>query len=406
MISINDQQVGNYKLCHLLGRGGCAEVYLGEHIFLKKQVAIKLLHARFADPSALKNFHREAQLIASLDHPHIVRVLEFGLADTIPYLAMEYAQNGSLRQRYRKGTRLPLDTILSYVTQIGAAIQYAHDHKLVHRDIKPDNILLDQHDKILLSDFGIALLQETSQQSTKDAIGTVAYMAPEQLQGKPCFASDQYALSIMIYEWISGNTPFQGSSTEIGTQHLFTQPPSLREQIPTLSPEVEQVIFRALAKDPTKRFPTIQTFVLALKHATHNPCSQTGREPIQSLISSYTKTEHAQTTIFTSTSTLRDTPSTHSHLAITPALSTQRSLTDWIISYIVYPLGYTIMLYLLLLIIGFFSFGRKKDLFTNTPSPQLLAMITGIFVASLCIVICVSGILKRRRLSSSLHINP
>src|SRR6202035_5548761 len=107
MISINDQQVGNYKLCHLLGRGGCAEVYLGEHIFLQKQVAIKLLHARFADPLALKNFHREAQLIASLDHPHIVRVLEFGLADTIPYLAMEYAQNGSLRQRYQKGTRLP-----------------------------------------------------------------------------------------------------------------------------------------------------------------------------------------------------------------------------------------------------------------------------------------------------------
>ena len=102
MIYTHNQQVGNYKLCHLIGRGGCAEVYLGEHIFLKKQVAIKLLHARFDDPLALKNFHREAQFIASLDHPHIVQVLEFGFADTIPYLAMEYAPNGSLRQRYPK----------------------------------------------------------------------------------------------------------------------------------------------------------------------------------------------------------------------------------------------------------------------------------------------------------------
>ena len=113
-----------------------------------------------------------------------------------------------------------------------------------------------------------------SQQSTKDAIGTVAYMAPEQLQGKPCFASDQYALGIMIYEWISGNTPFQGSPTEIGTQHLFTQPPSLRKQIPTLSPEVEQMIFRALEKIQ-RTFPEIQTFVHALTHATDHSRPQT-----------------------------------------------------------------------------------------------------------------------------------
>ena len=178
----------------------------------------------------------------------------------------------------QRNTRLPLGSILSYVTQIGAAIQYAHDHKLVHRDIKPDNILLNRYDKILLSDFGIALLQETSQQSTKDAIGTVAYMAPEQLQGKPCFASDQYALGIMIYEWISGNTPFQGSPTEICTQHLFTSPSSLRRQIPTLSLEVEQVIFRALAKDPKERFTDIQTFVDALTHAIDHSYPQTERE--------------------------------------------------------------------------------------------------------------------------------
>ena len=319
---------------------------------------------------------------------------------------MEYAQNGSLRHRYPKGTRLPLDTILSHVTHIGAAIQYAHDHKLVHRDIKPDNMLLDQDDKILLSDFGIALLQETSQQSTKDVIGTVAYMAPEQLQGKPCFASDQYALGIMLYEWISGNTPFQGSPTEICTQHLLTQPSSLREQIPALSVEVEHVIFRALAKEPKERFPNIQTFVDALKHARDNSYLQPERTLAQFTALPHMQTEYSQKTVFAYTPTIAasNRPSIDTQFIVAQAISTKRSLTDWIILHILYPLGYSIILYLFLLIIGFFAFGFQRDAFTNAMSPQGIAMTIRTFVVSFCLVIFMYCMLKRRSYLSCLHV--
>ncbi|GER89683.1 hypothetical protein KDW_38450 [Dictyobacter vulcani] len=384
------QQIGNYKIHQMIGCGGYAEVHLGEHLFLRKQAAIKLLHAQLADTLAIKNFHHEAQLISQLNHPHIVRVLEFGVAENIPYLAMEYAPNGTLRQLHPRGSQLTLETILAYVTQLGAAIQYAHDHKLIHRDIKPDNILLTANNDLLLSDFGIALIQATTQQSTKEAIGTVAYMAPEQLQGKPCFASDQYALGIMIYEWISGTTPFQGSPTEVCTQHMFTPPSSLKGQIPTLSAEVEQVLFKALAKEPKERFPSIQSFVDAFRAAIHNSTEQVWS-------SSITPTEPAQKTIFTPTATTASyTPPPYASIAATQAIATKGSLTDWIIPHIVYPLSYTIMLYLFLLVVDFFAFGLKKDLFTNTPSIQIIAMTTGTFAVSCCTVIFAYYVMKRR----------
>ncbi|GCE23259.1 serine/threonine protein kinase [Dictyobacter kobayashii] len=383
------QQIGNYKIHQMIGRGGYAEVHLGEHLFLRKQAAIKLLHAQLADTLAIQNFHHEAQLISQLNHPHIVRVLEFGVAENIPYLAMEYASNGTLRQLHPRGSQLTLETILAYVTQLGAAIQYAHDHKLVHRDIKPDNILLTANNDLLLSDFGIALIQATTQQSTKEAIGTVAYMAPEQLQGKPCFASDQYALGIMIYEWISGTTPFQGSPTEVCTQHMFTPPSSLKGQIPTLSAEVEQVIFKALAKEPKERFPTIQGFVDAFRDAMHNSTKQVWASPI-------TQTEHAQKTISTPTATTASYNPPYVRIAATQTITTEGSLTDWIISHIVYPLGYIVILYLFLLVVGFFAFGLKKDLFTNTPSIQIIAMTTGTFAVSCCTVIFAYCVMKRR----------
>src|SRR2546425_5857830 len=138
------QQLGNYRLVRLLGRGGFAEVYLGEHVYLKTQAAIKVLHTPLANDD-MEGFLTEARSIARLKHPHIVRVLEFGVEDGTPFLVTTYAPNGSLRQRHPKGTLLALASVVSYVKQAATALQYAHDQKLLHRDIKPENMLLGRY---------------------------------------------------------------------------------------------------------------------------------------------------------------------------------------------------------------------------------------------------------------------
>lgn len=260
------QQLGNYRLMRLLGRGGFAEVYLGEHIFLGTQAAIKVLHIQVAG-SETEHFIAEARTIAHLQHPHIVRVLEFGMQQETPYLVMEYVPSGSLRQRYPKGTVLSLATIIPYVSQIASALDYAHAQKLIHRDIKPENMLIGSTNELKLSDFGIAMIAQTSRYQTQEVIGTVAYMAPEQLQGKSRPASDQYSLGIVVYEWLSGTPPFCGSFTEIASQHVLVPPPPLHDKVPGISPVVEQAVMVALAKDPQQRFANVRAFAHALEQA-------------------------------------------------------------------------------------------------------------------------------------------
>jgi serine/threonine protein kinase len=182
---------------------------------------------------------------------------------------MDYASNGNLRQRHPKNTRLPLETIVTYIKQVADALQYAHDERLIHRDIKPENMLLGRRNEVLLSDFGIALIaQSTHMQSTQEVVGTAYYMAPEQLQGKPRLASDQYALGIVVYEWLSGNRPFHGSFSEIASQHMFVPPAPLRERVSTISPALEEVVMTALAKDPHQRFGSVRAFATALEQAS------------------------------------------------------------------------------------------------------------------------------------------
>jgi serine/threonine protein kinase len=149
------QQLGNYRLLRLLGRGGFAEVYLGEHLYLKSWAALKVLHTQLTDEDA-QRFVQEAQTLARLSHPHIVRVLDFAVHEGLPFLVMEYAPGGTLRTRHPRQTRLPLDTIVVYVNQVAQALQFAHDHRLIHRDVKPENMLLGSRDDVLLSDFGHA----------------------------------------------------------------------------------------------------------------------------------------------------------------------------------------------------------------------------------------------------------
>ncbi len=263
------QKLGNYLLTRSLGQGGFAEVYLGQHIYLKTQAAIKVLMTQLSGEDDTESFLNEARTIANLIHPNIVRVLEFGIDDKTPYLVMDYAPNGTMRQRYPKKTRVEPLVIVPYVKQIAAGLQYAHDQKLIHRDIKPENLLIGRHNEILLSDFGIALVAQSSRyQSTQDVVGTVAYMSPEQIQGKPRPASDQYSLGIVVYEWLSGERPFNGSFTELCTQHMFAPPTPLRGRVPAISPGLEQVVNTALAKDPKQRFATVQAFANALEQAS------------------------------------------------------------------------------------------------------------------------------------------
>lgn len=262
------QQLGNYRIVSLLGRGGFADVYQGEHIFLKRAVAVKVLQARITSQEELDSFLKEAQTVAQLNHPNIVRVTDFGITDETPFLVMDYAPGGTLRTRYPKGTQLSPAQIVPYVRQIADALSYAHNEKLIHRDVKPENMLVGSRGEILLSDFGIALISQSSRyQGVQDITGTVAYMAPEQIQGKPSRASDQYALGIVVYEWLSGDRPFHGSLTELYVQHMFAPPPPLHEKVPTISPDIEHVVMTALAKEAKQRFGNVLAFSNALAQA-------------------------------------------------------------------------------------------------------------------------------------------
>ena len=260
--------MGKYRLIRYLGGGGFAQVYQAEHIHLPQRfVAIKTLTPGFASED-IKQFYQEAQALALLNHPGIVRLLDSDIEGHVPFIVMEYAPNGSLGQHVARGQRLPLPPVVGYVRQIAAAMQFAHDHHLIHRDVKPGNILLGKQNELLLSDFGIAQLTRSMRtHSVLDVIGTVIYMAPEQLLGKPTRASDQYALGVMVYEWLTGRPPFLGTTLQLSMQHIQTAVPPLRQYSFMLPQLVEDVVLRALAKNPEDRFVCVSAFADALELA-------------------------------------------------------------------------------------------------------------------------------------------
>jgi serine/threonine protein kinase len=286
------QQLGNYQLIQLLGQGSLAEVYLGGHIHLGILAAIKLLHTQLKSED-IAPFRREARVIAHLIHPNIVRVLDFGMEDQTPFLVMDFAPQGTVRQRYPRGTLLPIPTAISYTRQVADALQFAHDERVVHRDVKPENLLLGRRHEVLLSDFGIAVLTSRPQvQNLYHTAGTLRYMAPEQLHGQPCPASDQYALAIVVYEWLCGRCPFQGSSElEVAMQHLSHPPQPLRELVPTIPAAIEQVVGKALAKDPQERFASIRDFAEELEQAGVSEIT-TSAPPLEFEPCSSTETPH------------------------------------------------------------------------------------------------------------------
>src|SRR5260370_14419843 len=263
------QQFGNYRLVSVLGQGGYAEVYLGQHVRLNQQAAIKVLHAHLTDQET-EHFQEEAQTIATLVHPGIVRVFDYDVQEGVPFLVMEYAPNGTLRRRYPKGNLVPLPVIVSTVKEVADALNHAHEQKFIHRDVKPENMLVGRRQEVLLSDCGIATIAHNTSSLSASAggtSGTLAYMAPEQIEGHPRLASDQYALGVVVYEWLCGERPFEGSVSELIAQHLSMPPLPLRERVPAIPAEVEQMVLRALAQDPKARFASVAAFASALEQA-------------------------------------------------------------------------------------------------------------------------------------------
>jgi serine/threonine-protein kinase len=280
------QRFGNYRLVRHIGQGGYAEVYLAEHIALPDlRHAIKILTAQQLQKHQRAEFLAEARIMASLQGQceHLVQIHDFGIqssgadeSQAIPYFVMEYAAAGTLRDRYPRGTTMPLDRVLFYVEQVTRALQCAHQQTppIVHRDIKPENMLLRTPDHLLLSDFGIAFVNNTvtlpHTPTGHDIVGTAAYIAPERLGGQTKRASDQYSLAVVIYEWICGFRPFQGSDEELCYQHIKTPPPPLHGLPPEIAPAIEAVLLRALAKKPGERYPDIRAFADALASAARS----------------------------------------------------------------------------------------------------------------------------------------
>lgn len=250
-----------YRIKSRIGGGGMANVYLGHDIILKRDVAIKVLRPEFAtDPEFIERFDREAQATTSLSHPNIVSIYDVGEEDNILYIVMEYIDGPTLKEYVLNNGPLPVEEAINIMEQLTSAIQHAHEMGLVHRDIKPQNVLIDQSGKIKVTDFGIAVaLSATALTQTNSVLGSVHYLSPEQARGgKATKLSDIYSLGIVFYELLAGQLPFTGQSpVSIALKHLQDNTPSVRKSNPSIPQSVENIILKATAKDPFHRYTSV-----------------------------------------------------------------------------------------------------------------------------------------------------
>ena len=277
LVSLRDAVGKDFVILRELGRGGMAAVFLATEVALARSVAIKVLPPELTFGSGFtERFTREAQTAAALDHPHIIPIFRIATSGKLLWYAMKYVEGTDLARVLHATPVLPLGRALRYLRPIGRALDFAHRKNVVHRDVKPANVMVTHDGHIYVTDFGIAkALDSSSLTGSGGLIGTPYYMAPEQCRGRRVTPLvDQYALGVMTYQMVSGQLPFDGdSAVEILTKHVSEPPPPLEILRPGLPARVGSVISRAMAKNPAQRFPSVVAFTQALEEASLQPAS-------------------------------------------------------------------------------------------------------------------------------------
>src|SRR5216684_4839292 len=264
----------HYRIESLVARSGMASIYRATDMQTGQPVAIKIPHPEMeADPVLYERFQREAEIGQMLDHPGVMKVLAYNTRGQV-YMVMEWVEGRLLRQIVHEQKKLPPERAIKIAVGICDALDYIHRNGVVHRDLKPENIMLDAEDHIKLIDFGIAGLEGARRLTfakLSQVMGTPDYISPEQVKGKRGDGrSDIYALGVMLYEMLTGKTPFQGPNAfAIMNERLLNNPTPPREIDPAISPELQEIIYRALERDPAKRYPSAREFVLDMEHQEH-----------------------------------------------------------------------------------------------------------------------------------------
>jgi eukaryotic-like serine/threonine-protein kinase len=272
MTEVADNTVvdGRYRIKHRIGSGGMADVYLADDTHLGREVALKILHRRFAqDQEFVERFRREAASAAGLQHPNVVAVFDRGGHDGTYYIAMEHLRGRTLKDVLAAEAPLPQEQAIDYAVQILHAAGFAHRRGVIHRDFKPHNVIVDEEGNAKVTDFGIARRGASEMTETGSIMGTAQYLSPEQAQGHAVTASsDLYSIGVMLYEMLTGRLPFEGdSAVSVALKHLSEPPPPPSQLRPDLNPALETVVLGALTKDPAQRWQSAEDFAAALEAA-------------------------------------------------------------------------------------------------------------------------------------------
>ena len=271
---------GRYKLEAKLGSGGMSTVYLARDTTLDRQVAVKVLHREMSEQAdQLERFRQEARAVAKLSHPNVVAVIDAGEDGGHPYIVFEYVEGETLKQRINRVGALDAQDALAYAIEVARGLTVAHNRKMVHRDIKPQNVLIDAEGRAKLTDFGISRqLEQDGMTATGRVLGTTDYVAPEQAMGHPVDQrSDIYSLGVVLYEMLTGQVPFQADSqVGVAMKHVNEELPDVQQRRPELSAAAAMVVERATAKDPAERYQKVSELIDDLATALEVEAARAG----------------------------------------------------------------------------------------------------------------------------------